>query len=100
MHSKRLGQSQQRCGAVVGRFDLPPKLEPKQTFIEAPRPPTIPNTQPDMVENRSMLTHYNLPYRVRTEAPSLSITTVARSRQPPTPSSATQDCTLNTIPSS
>ena len=41
MHSERLGKLHKLGGAVVGRFEFPPELEPEQTFVEAARPLTI-----------------------------------------------------------
>ena len=57
----RLLELQKLIGAVVGRFELPPELEPEQALIEAARPFAICNAQPDVIENRSVTGHYSLP---------------------------------------
>jgi len=35
MHSEWLGKLHKLGGAIVGRLDLPPELEPKQPLVEA-----------------------------------------------------------------
>jgi hypothetical protein len=62
MHSERLGQLQKRGAAVVGRVDFPPKLKSEQSLVETPRPFTVRDAKPNVIENRSVRAHYNLPY--------------------------------------
>ena len=54
MHPERLGQLHKLGGAVVGRIEFPPELESEHTLVEPARPLTIGDTQPDMVEDRSV----------------------------------------------
>jgi hypothetical protein len=61
MRSERLGKLHELGGAVVGRFDFPPELEPEQALVEAARPLAVRDALPDVVENCSMTSHYNLP---------------------------------------
>ena len=60
-HSDRLGQLQKLLGALVGQFEFPPELKPEQSLVEVARPFAICDAQPDMVENRSVTSHYSLP---------------------------------------
>ena len=61
VQADRLLELQKLVRAVVGRLEFPPELEPEQTLVEATRPLAICDAQPDMVENRSVACHYNLP---------------------------------------
>ncbi len=60
-HTDRLRQLQKLFGALVGQFEFPPELEAEQTLVEPTRPLAIGDAQPDVVENRSVTGHYNLP---------------------------------------
>ncbi len=60
LQSDRLLQLQKLVGALVGRFEFPPKRKSEQALVKAARPRGIGNAQANVVENDSVTDHYSL----------------------------------------
>jgi hypothetical protein len=60
MHAKWLGKLHHLGGEIVRRFEFPPELEAEQALVEPAGTLAIRDAQADVVENRSVISHYNL----------------------------------------